>query len=208
MNDKEDYPDASSQERLRDIARDLLDHGVTPSHHGGSLGVDALQLLYERASAPETAADAVKLLHELQTYQVELDLLYEQLQANEHEVSEELAHYKALYELAPVAYLTVANDGEIIEGNQAAGALFGQPPTELSGRPLCAFLAPDEDVVFRSLLDKVGRQDQAMASFGLPDGRHVRITARTAEAGDSILMILMEATAVSTALFTNPSAKP
>jgi len=204
MNDKEEYPDASSHERLRRIARDLLDHGVPPSHHSGSLGVDALQLLYASASTPESAADALKLLHELQTYQVELDLLHEQLQANEHEVSEELAHYRALYELAPVTYLIVANDGEIIEGNQAAGVLFGQPPAELAGRPLYAFLASSEDVAFKSLLNNVGRQDQAMAYFGLPDGRRVKIIAKPAAAGDSILMILMEATA----LFTKPSTKP
>ena len=116
MEDTHKYPNAESHDRLRRSARDLIDHGVPPPNRGGALSVDTLKLLYERASNPESAADASRLLHELQTYQVELDLLYEQVQANEHELSEELAQYRSLYEQAPAAYLILANDGDIIDG--------------------------------------------------------------------------------------------
>lgn len=146
------YPNAEGHDRLRRSARDLIDHGVPPPSRGGALSVDALQLLYQRASSPDSAADALKLLHELQTYQVELDLLYEQLQANEQEIAEELAHYKALYELAPAAYLIVANDGMIIEGNEAAGALFGGSSEALSGKALHTLLAPGQQGAMEKLL--------------------------------------------------------
>lgn len=195
MKDKDGYPNAESYDRLRRSARDLIDHGVPPTNRGGSLSVDALQLLYERASTPESAADALKLLHEFQTYQVELDLLYEQLQANEHEISEELAHYKSLYEQAPVAYLIVANDGEIIEGNRAAGVLFGESATDLEGKAFCALLAQGEDVAVNTLLRNSGKEQPANASFELPDRRRVKVSARSSAARDSILMILIEATA-------------
>lgn len=193
MTDKHGYANAASHERLRRSARDLIDHGVPPPSRGGSLSVDALQMLYQRASAPESAADAVKLLHELQTYQVELDLLYEQLQANEHEISEDLAYYKSLYDLAPAAYLIVANDGEIIEGNQAAGSLFRQPAEELAGKRLDAYLAPGEDVGLTTLLRNSRKQDPARASFELPGRRWVTAHTRSATSGDSIFMILTEA---------------
>ncbi|OZB14247.1 MAG: hypothetical protein B7X58_08195, partial [Marinobacter sp. 34-60-7] len=94
---------ADSDEQLRRNARHLLDQGASPRLRSGTLGVDALQLLYQRASEPESAADALRLLHELQTFQVELDLMYQQLQANEQDLTEELAHYRSLYDLAPVA---------------------------------------------------------------------------------------------------------
>lgn len=119
---------ADSDEQLRRDARHLLDHGASPKIRSGTLGVDALQLLYQRASEPESAADALKLLHELQTFQVELDLMYQQLQANEHDLTEELAHYRSLYDQAPVAYLVVDSLGGIIESNRAAVALLGQSP--------------------------------------------------------------------------------
>ncbi|WP_372985628.1 PAS domain S-box protein [Marinobacter sp.] len=199
MADTRDYPYAESYERLRRSARDLIDHGVPPPNRGGTLSVDALQLLYQRASSPESAADALKLLHELQTYQVELDILFEQLQANEHELTEDLAHYKSLYEFAPVAYLIIANDGVIIEGNQAAGVLFGESAGELTGKALGSLLASGQEGAVNALLrssgdHESGSRDTAKDSVKLPDHSRVTISARPAAGGDSILMILTEAT--------------
>ncbi|EON92054.1 putative PAS/PAC sensor protein [Marinobacter lipolyticus SM19] len=198
MDNTHGKPNSESHDRLRRSARDLIDHGVPPSNRGGSLSVDALQLLYQRASNPESAADALKLLHEMQTYQVELDLLYEQLQANEQEITEELAHYKSLYAQAPAAYLVVANDGEIIEGNQAADLLFGDSAQPLTGKPLSALLAPDQkgsvDALFRNTEEQgSGRQPTKSVVVELPDRRRLIINSRSAVSEDSILMILTEA---------------
>lgn len=192
------HPDSSSHERLRESARDLINHGVTPRHKGGSISSDALRLLYERASQPESAADTLKLLHELQTYQVELDLLYEQLQANEHEISEELAHYQSLYEQAPAAYLIVATDGKVIEGNEAARLLFGDAEKALAGQTLSKMLAPGQEGGVLSLLrDGMDRSSggQAAASglLELPDHRRLAVSAKSSVAGDSVLMILTDA---------------
>lgn len=199
MEDTDKYPSVENHDRLRRSARDLIDHGVPPPNRGGALSVDALKLLYERASNPESAADAVKLLHELQTYQVELDLLYEQLQANEHELSEELAHYRSLYEQAPAAYLIVANDGEIIEGNQAARVLFGDSTADLAGMALSALLAPGQEGTVTTLLTTSGEQapgsqDPAVGWVELPDHRQLAISAKSAATRDSVLMILTEVT--------------
>ncbi len=190
MAGKQQYPDAESHDRLRRIARALIDHGVPLPGRSGSLSVEALQMLYQRASNPDSAADAIKLLHELQTYQVELDLLYEQLQDNEQDISEELDYYRSLYEQAPAAYLIVATEGEIIEANQAAGVLFGESTTDLAGKELSSLLAPGQEDKVAPLLRHAGEQDTASASVELTDHRHVIISARAD--GDNTLMILTE----------------
>ncbi len=195
------YQNADVHARLRRSARDLIDNGVPPPSHSGTLSVDALQLLYQRASTPESAADALKLLHELQTYQVELDLLYEQLQTNELEITEELAYYRSLYELAPAAYLIVANDGVIIEGNHAAGALFSEPAMPLTGTALNTLLAPGQGGAVRALLGQSPGEGSSAAqatttvSVELPDHRHLMISTGPGVTGESTLMILTEATA-------------
>lgn len=206
MAETHGYPDAKSHSRLRRSARDLIDNGSTPRNSGGTLGVDVLQLLYQRASTPESATDALRLLHELQTHQVELDLLFEQLQANELEITEELAFYRSLYELAPAAYLIVANDGVIIEGNRAAGALFSEPAMPLTGTALSTLLAPGQGGAVRALLGQhpdEGRsaaQAAATVSVELPDHRRLMISTGPDVTGENILMILTEATA--------PTARP
>lgn len=203
VDDTHEHPNADSHERLRRSAKDLIDHGVPPPSRGGSLNAEALHLLYERARSPETAADALRLLHELQTYQVELDLLYEQLQANEHELCEELAHYRSLYERAPAIYLIVAADGEIIEANEAASDLFGESLQTLTGEALSALLAPGQEgtvntLLRKSLEQKPDPQDKTKGSVELPDHRSLAISARSSAFGDSILVILTEAGTHST----------
>lgn len=199
MTDSHGYPNEDSHDRLRRSAKDLIDHGVPPPSRGGNLNADALHLLYERARSPESAADALKLLHELQTYQVELDLLYEQLQANEQEISEELAHYRSVYEEAPAVYLMLARDGEIIEGNEAAGVLFGESPQAMTGKALSTLLAPNQEsavtTLIRNCSERAERsQKVAKGSLELMDGRRLAVRANSSGAGDRILMILTEAT--------------
>lgn len=197
MKDSRGYPNAKGHDRLRRSAEELMEKGTTPRTSGGALSVDALTLLYQRASTPETAADALKLLHELRTHQIELDLLYEQLQANEHEITEELTHYKSLYEFAPAAYLIVANDGVIIEGNLAAGELLATSVMALTGKALDAFLASGQEGIVNRLLRDI--EEQALntpstetALVDLRDSRRLTINAKQAINGDSVLMILTE----------------
>ncbi|WP_273428392.1 PAS domain-containing protein [Marinobacter sp.] len=148
---------AENRAQLRLHAEDLLRDGADKVTNigGGALGVDALALLYRRASDPEFAADALKLLHELQTHQVELDLLLEQLQTSETELTEELTHYQALYRFAPVACLVVSRDGRVIESNAAAVALLGCTPEHSEEQTLTQYLAPPGRGDVASLLERL-----------------------------------------------------
>ena len=65
MENAPGYPNAQGHDRLRSSAEELIAKGGTPVVRGGALSVDALTLLYKRASVPESGADALKLLHEL-----------------------------------------------------------------------------------------------------------------------------------------------
>lgn len=193
------YPDPELYARLRHTARLLLEAGASPKTGSGTLGLDALELLYRRASDPESTADALKLLHELQTHQVELDLLYEQLQANEYEINGELAHYQDLFESAPVAYLVIASDGRIIESNTAAVALFGRSAEQLTEMPVSDLLAPenraDLSILFQQPLAPGARATcSANLSVNHETGQARRITIHsTVDArGESVFMTLSD----------------
>lgn len=191
------YPGTDHHARLRRTAEALIEKGAAPPGQGASLGVDTLELLYRRASDPGSNADALKLLHELQTHQVELDLMYEQLQANEYEINGELFHYKALFEHGPVAYLVVANDGQIIESNEEASALFGESSQKLAGQAVIRLLAPSSSVPVSELFQSLsapGSRASCIADLPANDQsastRRVAISARSDEHGGSILMAL------------------
>jgi PAS domain S-box-containing protein len=135
------------QPPLRSIAEAHIKGGTAPPARTWATGADALALLHGLASAPASAVDALKLLHELQVHQVELDLQHEQLEQGRLELSAQRDQYAELFEFAPVGYLRVDREGRIIEANRASESLLGAPRDELEGRLIGNFLAPQSGPV-------------------------------------------------------------
>lgn len=189
--------DPGSLSPLRSAAERKLREGKAPSTNSVGISVDALALLYRLATVPDSSSDALKLLHELQTHQVELDLQHEQLKANEHDFAQELDRYRAIFDFAPVGYFVVNREGLIIETNLAGARLFGVEQNEFGGRPLANFLAPGSLLALRGLLKKL-RNDGASASCevqtvdGANGSRRLRIAANMAPSGEAILMVVSE----------------
>lgn len=139
---------------LRRNAVNRLRAGSAPVN-GAPLDGDTLTLLHEMASDPERSSDALRLLHELQVYQVELDLQRTQLESIDREVRHELARHKALFALIPTACLAVTMEGRVVDANPAAADLLGAGRGELPGQELLAFLKPESHASWSGLLRKL-----------------------------------------------------
>lgn len=190
--------DRNPHVQLRLDAEGLLKEGTAPPTKGWPTGTNTLSLLYKLASSPESAGDALKLLHELQVHQVELDLQHEQVEAARREIDEDLTHYKWLYDAAPVAYFSVDFTGHILEGNVAAAELFGLEVTDLSGRGVDSLLTPADRPVLFELLQEL-RKGLARASCGVQSGRggttqDLRVVAGAAPDGAGFLLAFVPMT--------------
>lgn len=181
--------------QLRFDAESRLRNGTAPPTKGWTLSADALTILYKLASTPDSASEGLKLLHELQAYQVELDLQHEQLEANERQFAEELARYKSLYEFAPAGYFVVDFDGLIIESNLTGAQLFGAKQDELGGQRFDHFLAPEYRTILGGLLGKlhfegVGASCDVRTRDGAGGASLVRIHANVSPSGEAVLMVV------------------
>lgn len=154
-------PTTAGHARLRQHAEERIQSGTAPRTGEGILDIETLELLYQGALNPESAADAVQFLHELQTHQVELDLLCEQLKANEEEQSEELTHYRTLFEQAPMAYLVMDVAWDVVEANEAAGTLLGKTPEALVGQTFSGLFGADDKAAVLEVMKKLQLHDQA-----------------------------------------------
>lgn len=189
--------ESRKQQELRSDAERRLKEGTAPSAKVSSVGEDALALLYRLASNPETASDAIKLLHELQVNQVELDLQHEQIEANELEVAHALARYKEFYDSAPIGYFIVGIDGQVIECNHAGAKLLRIRGDEVGGRPLAGFLAEQSGPALKGLLKALcdgGAEAGCEVHSSVSDGalRPLRIAAGLAPGGATVLMMICE----------------
>lgn len=91
------------------------------------------------------AADALrKTLHELQVYQIELEMQNEELRDVHVALDVERSRYQDLYDLAPVGYLTVGQGGQIEHCNLKASSLLGLPRSQLLHKPLRRFVAKED----------------------------------------------------------------
>ena len=85
-------------------------------------------------------AELERMLHELQVYQIELEMQNEELHRSERVMDASRARYFDLYDLAPVGYLTVCEAGLIREGNFAAAGLLGVSRQALIKQPFTRFV--------------------------------------------------------------------
>lgn len=107
--------------KLRERAEQQLEKGTAPTMREWHVGTPALKLLHGLASAPQTASDALKLLHELQVHQVELDLQHEQAEQERRQHTEDLAHCTALFDFAPFACLSLNAKGVVMAALRESG---------------------------------------------------------------------------------------
>jgi PAS domain S-box-containing protein len=115
----------------------------------------ALSVLYQLASSPLTAPDALALLHELQVHQVEVELQDEELRRSRVELEASLNRHVQLFDYAPVGYLTVDSDAVLRELNRMGAILLGVERDFLRGRSLEAFLTPEGWSTLRAMFVRV-----------------------------------------------------
>ncbi len=80
-------------------------------------------------------------LHELQVHQIELQMQNEELQTAQVLLDKVRARYFDLYDLAPVGYCTVSEQGLVTEANLATAALLGLSRSYIVGQPISRFIA-------------------------------------------------------------------
>jgi len=89
-------------------------------------------------------AETRQALHELRIHQAELEMQNEDLRLAQMEIEAARTRYFELYDLAPVAYLTLSEKGLIMEANLTAANLLGTARGELVKKPFSRFV-PRED---------------------------------------------------------------
>ena len=84
------------------------------------------------------------ILHELREHQVELEMQNEELRRTRHELEVSRARYFDMYDLAPIGYLTVSENGLITEANLTIANLLGVARSSLLKQPFSRYIFPDD----------------------------------------------------------------
>jgi PAS domain S-box-containing protein len=114
-----------------------------------------------------------EIFHELSIHQIELEMQNEELRRTQGELEASRSRYFDLYDLAPVGYVTLSEQGVILEANLTAADLLGVPRKALVRQPATRFILPEDQDLFyrhrRRLFETVGPQKWELRMIK-PDG--------------------------------------
>lgn len=103
----------------------------------------ALSVLHKLASTPDTAAQALALLHELQVHQVEIEMQADELRTSLSGADAALDRQIQYHDSMPVACFNIDGSTRLLEVNQTGARWLGLDREALLGHTIHAFLTPE-----------------------------------------------------------------
>ncbi|MDK2979148.1 MAG: polar amino acid transport system substrate-binding protein [Bacteroidales bacterium] len=122
------------------------------------LRLKAEELLKKRQAATDSQlseTETLKLMHELEVHQIELEMQSEELEKTRAIAQETAEKYIQLYDFAPVGYFTLSQKGEIIELNLRGATMLGKERSLLINKRFGLFVSNETRTIFNHFLDKV-----------------------------------------------------
>lgn len=157
----------------------------------------------EAARSPEHLAalspeETLQTLHELRVHQIELEMQNEELRRAQVELDTARARYFDLYDLAPVGYCTLSEQGLILEANLTAAGLLGVSRGGLVKQPITRFIfKEDQDLYYlhRKQLFETGTPQACEIRMLCQDGTqfwaHLAATAAQEADGAPVCRLVM-----------------
>ena len=115
-------------------------------------------LLVKQTEDEETISSELgnmKLIHELEVYQIELQMLNDELIRARLKAEEEADKYLELYEFSPSGYFTLSNEGVILDLNLSGETMLGKNRSKLRNSRFGFFVSMDTRAEFNHFLTKV-----------------------------------------------------
>ena len=128
------------------------------SSSAASLRNRAEELLQKKESLQEALfpdINTLKLYHELQVYQIEMEMLNQELLESKAEADAASQKYSTLYDFAPSGYFTLDIHGIICELNLCGAKMLDKERPTLVKSNFKQFVAPDSSIIFLNFLEKI-----------------------------------------------------
>ena len=111
--------------------------------------------LVKGEKSPVLDTFAVRNVHELQVYQIELEMQNAELKEARDRMEELLENYTDLYDFAPVGYFSLNAEGHILEANLTGATLLRVERSLLINTTLARYAEPASRSVFTAFLKRV-----------------------------------------------------
>ena len=146
-----------------------------------------------------SAAEALKLVYELEVHQIELEMQAEELMNANNQLEVLSQKYSELYDFALPGYFTLSKEGKIIESNLSGSKMLGKERSRLKNGLFDFYVSGDTRTIFNSFLGKVfSSKTQQYCEVKLSTNSkltpYVHITGIAAQNGDQCQVTVFDMT--------------
>ena len=100
-------------------------------------------------------ADTLKLMHELQVHQIELELQNEELMLAKEKAETASEKYTELYNFAPIGYFTLSKNAIIVELNLLGAKMLGKERSQLQNKHFSLFVSDGSRSIFNFFIENI-----------------------------------------------------
>ncbi|MEI7896927.1 MAG: ATP-binding protein [bacterium] len=146
-----------------------------------------------------TKPEMLKLIHELEVHQVELEMMNEELRKARITAQESAEKYVELYELAPSGYCTLSKEGEITSINLAGAKMCGRNRLHLINSSFGFLISDETKHVFNLFHQKVWEDNaketcEVTMRAGWNHPLQIQLTGILSENGKQCLLSMVDIT--------------
>ncbi len=110
--------------------------------------------------------DPLKLIHELQTFQIELELQNEELIRSQQELMKSQTEYTQLYDFSPAGYVSLNLKGLVLNANLTLADMLLTERGSLMSQSLSAHIVfEDQDIFYRHLQELFKSKDRQLCEL-------------------------------------------
>lgn len=144
-------------------------------------------------------ADILKLVHELEVHQIELELQNEELKKARSAAQDVTDSYTELYDFAPLGYFTLSTKGKIIGANICGSQMLGKDRSVVISRLFDYFVSVHSKPIFNNFLKQIfdnKTKETCEISLSIHTGFQidVQLTGTISGNGDHCLVIAIDIT--------------
>ena len=104
-------------------------------------------------------SEILKLIHELEVYQIKLEIQNEELLLSKEQSELATDKYTELYDFAPSGYFTLSKEGKVIDVNLTGSNMFGKERLKLINSQFEFFVSDDTKNIFNLFLEKIFKSE-------------------------------------------------
>ena len=116
---------------------------------------EVIQSKTSKFNSKLSESEILKLIHELEVHQIELEMQNEELIIAKEKAEKASEKYAELYVFAPFGYYTLSNTGEIVELNLAASQILDRERSFLLNRQFGIFVSEDTRPIFNEFIENI-----------------------------------------------------